>query len=101
MISVHPWSRRGFLRRAFGIGCIGAGLGFDALAPAFALPHEEVRIALLGDSMIDGIWGGLLRAVQKENCAHLIKLGRYGMIGTGLTRADKFDWTEEAKSILA
>jgi hypothetical protein len=102
MMSVHPWSRREFLRRAFGIGCIGAALGFDGIAPAFAAPSEEVRIALLGDSMIDGIWGGLLRAVQKENCAQGgIKLGRYGMIGTGLTRADKYDWTEEAKKILA
>jgi hypothetical protein len=101
MMSVHSWSRRGFLRRVTGIGCIGAALGFDGIAPAFAVPSEEVRIALLGDSMIDGIWGGLLRAVQKENCAQVIKLGRYGVIGTGLTRADKFDWTEEAKKVLA
>jgi hypothetical protein len=100
-MSMQPWSRRGFLRRALGVGCIGAALGFDGVAPAFAVPSDEVRIALFGDSMIDGIWGGLLRAVQKENCAQGgIKLGRYGMIGTGLTRADKYDWTEEAKKIL-
>jgi uncharacterized protein len=101
MMSVHSWSRRGFLRRVGRIGCIGAALGIDGIAPVFALPSQEVRIALLGDSMIDGIWGGFLRALQKENCAQEIKLGRYGMIGTGLTRADKFDWTEEAKKILA
>src|SRR5438309_59202 len=87
-MSMQPWSRRGFLRRALGVGCIGAALGFDGVAPAFAVPSDELRIALFGDSMIDGIWGGLLRAVQKENCAQGgIKLGRYGMIGTGLTRS--------------
>jgi hypothetical protein len=101
MMSVDQWSRRGFLRGVAGIGFIGAALGVEGIAPASALASEELRIALLGDSMIDGIWGGLLRAVQKESCLQGgVKLGRYGMIGTGLTRADKFDWTADAKKIL-
>ena len=105
MMSADRWTRRGFLRRlagSGGIGAIAAAIGFDGIAPASALASEEVRIAFLGDSMVDGIWGGLLRAVQKESCLQGgVKLGRYGVIGTGLTRADKFDWTAEAKKILA
>jgi hypothetical protein len=102
MMSVDQWSRRGFLRHALAIGCIGAVIGLQGIAPASALASEEVRIAFLGDSMVDGIWGGLLRAVQKEHCLQGgVKLGRYGTIGTGLTRADKFDWTAEATKVLA
>lgn len=65
-----------------------------------AAAAKEIRIAFLGDSMSDGIWGAVSRATAKEKC-QTFNLGRYGENGTGLTRSDKFNWADEAKSIIA
>ena len=83
------------------------------LAAALAIPAAparaqganetgEVRIAFVGDSLADGMWGGMVRAVSNDAClkGHFT-LGRYGENGAGLTRADKFNWTEEIKKIEA
>ena len=62
----------------------------------------EVRIAFVGDSLADGMWGGMVRAISNDAClkGHFT-LGRFGENGTGLTRADKFNWTDEIKKIEA
>jgi uncharacterized protein len=67
---------------------------------ARAAPANEIRIAFIGDSMSDGYWGGVVRATAKENCQKFA-FGRYGENGSGLTRQDKFNWVEEAKSVVA
>jgi hypothetical protein len=97
-------SRREWLLRARGIcgglGAVGAMHGMRH--SAWAAPAGDIRIACVGDSMIDGIWGGLLRAISKDTCLKgRIALGRYGENGTGLTRSDKYDWAEEVSAMIA
>ena len=86
-------------RRHVLIGCVVL-LTHTPGTRAQAAPANEIRIAFIGDSMSDGYWGGIVRATSKDNCQKYT-LGRYGENGTGLTRQDKFNWAEEAKSILA
>ena len=101
MFSIHS-TRRGFLRRGlqFSCGTVVTFLG----SPGFGQEPAkgEIRIACVGDSMIDGVWGGLLRLVSKEACLKpRIKLGRYGENGTGLTRPDRYSWPEAMTDIFA
>jgi len=71
------------------------------VAGAMASSTPDIRIACVGDSMIDGIWGGLLRSVSKDPCLKpRIRLGRYGENGTGLTRSDKYDWADEVSTLI-
>ncbi len=95
-------TRRELLRQAAGLpGYLVVASTCGVPAPAGAAASGEVRIACIGDSMIDGVWGGLLRLVSKEPCLKSrITLGRYGENGTGLTRPDHFNWTEESTKIL-
>jgi len=102
MISTPPHTRRGFLRRGLQVsfGTVATLLN----APGFAQEagKGEIRIACVGDSMIDGVWGGLLRLVSKEACLKpRIKLGRYGENGTGLTRPDRYSWPDSLPDIFA
>jgi hypothetical protein len=90
----RPVSRRHILTGSAGLFI------FSPVRRARAVPANEIRIAFIGDSMSDGIWGGIVRATAKENCLKFT-FGRYGENGTGLTRQDKFNWAEEAKSIVA
>ncbi|ARN83356.1 hypothetical protein B1812_04005 [Methylocystis bryophila] len=97
-----PPTRRGLLRRGLQLSC-GAAATLLA-APSFGqeATKGEIRIACVGDSMIDGVWGGLLRLVSKEACLKpRIKLGRYGENGTGLTRPDRYSWPEAMTDIFA
>ena len=70
--------------------------------PAGAAEGGEIRIAFVGDSLSDGMWGGATRLVAREACLHArTKLGRFAENGTGLTRPAKFDWVEEGKAVVA
>jgi hypothetical protein len=97
-------SRREWLFRARRIGAylaVAAAVR-GAIEGAKASPAGDIRIACVGDSMIDGIWGGLLRCVSKDTCLKpRIQLGRYGENGTGLSRSDKYDWAEQVSTIIA
>lgn len=79
---------------------LAAPLQADAQGSGQASGTGEIRIAFVGDSLADGMWGGLVRATSNDAClkGHFT-LGRFGENGTGLTRADKFNWTEEIKKI--
>jgi hypothetical protein len=97
-------SRREWLRHArtvcafLAVGAMARGDVAGATAPS----APDIRIACVGDSMIDGVWGGLLRAVSKDPCLKpRIRLGRYGENGTGLTRSDKYDWADEVSTVIA
>lgn len=69
-------------------------------AQSAALAQDKTRVAFMGDSMIDGIWGGIYRFAQHDRCLkdHL-EAGRYGKNGTGLTRSDSYDWALQAGKI--
>jgi hypothetical protein len=61
---------------------------------------EPFRIAFVGDSMADGLWQGVTRTIAKNTCLKpLIETHRFGQIGTGLTRLDKFNWPRELVAI--
>ena len=97
-----PSTRRDILRRGlqFSCGTVATLLGLPGFGQESA--KGEIRIACVGDSMIDGVWGGLLRLVSKEACLKpRIKLGRYGENGTGLTRPDRYSWPEAMTDIFA
>jgi hypothetical protein len=70
-------------------------LGLSA-APSRAADTGPVRIAFVGDSMADGLWGALFRRLGKDKClADRVKLIRKAKNGTGLTRLDQFNWVAE------
>src|SRR5438067_5861108 len=87
------------------------------LAPAFALlfcltstvlpsvatadfPETRIRVAFVGDSTADGLWGGISRLVSRDACLkNYFEFGRFARNGTGITRPDKFNWQEEVKKL--
>jgi hypothetical protein len=71
-----------------------AGPNFARAAP------ETVRIAFVGDSMADGLWGSMFRRLGKDKClAERLKLIRHAKNGTGLTRLDQFNWVDEVAKL--
>lgn len=63
---------------------------------------EPFKIAFVGDSMADGVWGSMQRRIARDACLrNVLQLGRFAEIGTGLARRDKFDWVTRARSISA
>ena len=72
-----------------------------AVAPLIAAAQEPpVKVAFVGDSMADGLWGAMFRRLGKDKCmADKVKLIRRAENGTGLTRLDKFDWVDEVGAI--
>jgi hypothetical protein len=74
-----------------------------AFSPMTAFGADnEIRIAFVGDSLSDGMWGGATRLVAREAClAPRFKLGRFAENGTGLTRPAKFDWIAESRAVAA
>jgi hypothetical protein len=66
------------------------------IPPQQAHAEGKIKIAFVGDSSADGLWGGIIRIASRNSCLKdLFELGRYAKNGTGLTRADKFDWAKE------
>jgi len=56
------------------------------------------RIAVLGDSLADGLYSGLRRLnSKKENLA----IDKKSKVNTGLVRSDRYDWNKNAKKIAA
>ena len=77
-----------------------AAFGAPALATAGGSP--PLRIAFVGDSMADGLWGAMFRRLGKDKClADKVKLIRRAENGTGLTRLDKYDWVNKVGAIAA
>jgi hypothetical protein len=77
--------------------CVGlAIIAGIAPAPALAADSGPVRIAFVGDSMADGLWGALFRRLGKDKClSDKVTLIRKAKNGTGLTRLDQFNWVAE------
>ncbi|GJD87852.1 hypothetical protein BHAOGJBA_1357 [Methylobacterium hispanicum] len=84
-------------RRTF----MGALASLTLAGHSAAAADDEIRIAFVGDSLSDGMWGGATRLIARESClASRIKLGRFAENGTGLTRPAKFDWVGEARTVV-
>ncbi len=58
----------------------------------------KIKIAFIGDSTSDGLWGGVTNLVSRDKCLkHVFELGRFGKNSTGLARVDKYNWIEGAR----
>ncbi len=83
--------------RRVGLICCWLALSLGVSAD-FAVASETgpVRIAFVGDSMADGLWGALFRRLGKDKClADNVKLIRKAKNGTGLARLDQLNWASE------
>jgi uncharacterized protein len=95
-IGMLPWVRTAAAALVF---LLGSDLASHAAA---GQPEATVRIAFVGDSMADGLWGALFRRLGKDKClAEKVKLLRKAKNGSGLTRLDQFNWIGEVASIAA
>jgi uncharacterized protein len=66
-----------------------------------AAATAPVRIAFIGDSMADGLWGAFFRRLGKDKClAEKVKLIRKTKNGAGLARGDLYDWPEEVEAMV-
>jgi hypothetical protein len=81
---------------------IGALLLTCAALPSRAIADGKIKVAFVGDSSADGLWGGFTRIVTRDPClnANFAAL-RLGKNGTGLTRPDKHDWVADVARIAA
>jgi hypothetical protein len=78
---------------------LGVLLAITLLAPSPGAA-EPFKIAFVGDSMADGIWGGAQRRASRDSCLrNALQFGRFAELGTGLARLDKFDWIGRIKAI--
>ena len=78
---------------------LGVLLAFTLMTPSPGAA-EPFKIAFVGDSMADGIWGGAQRRASRDPCLrNALQFGRFAEIGTGLARLDKFDWVGRIKAI--
>lgn len=86
--------RRMALAACFAALLLTSGSGVAAAGPA--------RIAFVGDSMADGIWGAFFRLTGRQKCnPSELALIRDARNGTGLARPDHFDWTAELDKLVA
>ncbi len=62
-------------------------------------PKHPITISVIGDSLADGIWGGLFRQLQPKKQRDFI-LQRHTRNGTGLVRPDIYDWQQGVTEIV-
>lgn len=68
---------------------------------ASAAQAAPAKIAFVGDSMSDGIWGAFFRLTGNQHCSpDELTLVRDARNGTGLARPDHFDWTAELDTMV-
>lgn len=77
-------------------GAAASQAGSGEAPPAASSPAQKT-ILIFGDSMADGVWGGLTRALIRDPS---IKLIRRGKNGTGLARPDVYDWPAHLPALL-
>jgi hypothetical protein len=100
----QPLGRRdaGTLGRGTLAALVGAtlALSLTLAGSVFAEPEGRAKIAFVGDSTADGLWGGFTSLVPREACLKSnMEFGRFAKNSTGLTRPQKFDWVEELRRI--
>jgi len=72
----------------------------DARAEPEVKSEPKAKIAFVGDSTGDGIWGGFATMAAQSACVkNNMELGRFAKNSTGLTRPERFNWVDELKRI--
>jgi hypothetical protein len=80
--------------------CAALVLSLALSGTAHAETEGKAKIAFVGDSTADGLWGGFTSLVPREACLKAnMEFGRFAKNSTGLTRPQKFDWVEELRRI--
>ncbi len=79
--------------------CTGLATCFGPLGNAHGEDEAKTRIAFVGDSTADGLWGGVTGLIPRQACLKEFEFGRFAKNSTGLTRPDKFNWADEVKRI--
>lgn len=93
-------SRRFVLAGGVGAGLAAAAPGWAAGETAAAAEGKRIKVAFIGDSMADGLWGSFVRSFTRDKCLKdHADGGRYAKNGTGLTRTE-FDWPAQARKIV-
>jgi uncharacterized protein len=78
-------------------GSLSSALCAFTVIPAAA---HQVRIAFVGDSMADGLWGAMFPRMGRDRCLEeKIALLRHAKNETGLTRFDQFNWIDEIRTL--
>lgn len=83
---------------------VRAAIAALSLALLFTGPANAgaTKIAFVGDSIADGIWGAFFRLAGRHKCGtDEVVLIRDAKNGTGLARADTFDWFTEVDNLVA
>src|ERR1700694_643418 len=87
------------VRASLAVACAARLLSCGVIRSAHS-QGEKAKIAFVGDSTADGLWGGLTSLVPREACLkNYIEPGRFAKNSTGLTRPNKFNWVDEVKRI--
>jgi hypothetical protein len=88
------------VRASITLACAAFALSLGVIGTARSNGETKAKVAFIGDSTADGMWGGLTGLVPHEACLKgNIELGRFAKNSTGLTRPDKFNWVDEVKRI--
>ena len=101
----RPWQlgpgRRRSARALLPICCTALAILLGAgQVQAQAQVEPKAKVAFIGDSTADGLWGGVARLVPRDSCLKgNVELGRFAKNSTGLTRPDRFNWADEIRRI--
>jgi hypothetical protein len=84
---------------AFGLRlCVALGVVFATAGFADA---NSRKIAFVGDSMADGIWGAFFRLTGSVKCNNLVGLIRDARNGSGLARPYSYDWETDIDKLVS
>ena len=81
--------------------CLGVGMAIFATAgAALSSPAqaEDLRLVVFGDSLADGIWAGIYRALRTDG---RFEIDRHTRVSSGLSRPDFYDWDQSLDTFLA
>ncbi len=82
------------------LAAVAGALALASALPARALAEGKIKVAFVGDSSADGLWGGFIRTITRDACLNAsLEPLRLAKNGTGLTRPDKFDWVTDVARI--
>ena len=63
---------------------------------------RAAKLAFVGDSMADGIWGAFFRVTGNQKCpSAVIDLIRDARNGSGLARPDHYDWEKDLDTLIS
>jgi hypothetical protein len=100
------WQRSARLRavrqaaRALAILSCAFVMALNGVTIAVVAQEAKPKIAFVGDSTSDGLWGGFSALAPRNSCLKgAVDLGRFAKNSTGLTRPERFSWPDEVKRI--